>query len=304
MVDMPPPPVPEPLISPRVVNRITDLRRAVAAARRAGRTVGLVPTMGALHEGHLSLVRESRAECDETLVSIFVNPTQFGPQEDFAQYPRTLEADLRQLSAVGADRVYTPARDHLYPPGFSTYVQPPHVAARWEGEHRPQHFRGVTTVVLKLFLLAQADVAYFGQKDYQQACVIERMVEDLNVPIRIRVCPTVREPDGLALSSRNRYLNREQRLRALGLWKSLVTAGQCVERGEQDASDIIRRMREVLAEHRVSPIDYVALVDPQTLEPVVRLDRTTMALVAAFVDQTRLIDNLRLVPPGQARRKS
>lgn len=299
-------PPPSPAIKeepPRVVTQIADLRQAVAQARQAGGKLGLVPTMGALHEGHLSLVRRAAAECERTLVTIFVNPTQFGPQEDFSQYPRTLEADLQALSAVGTELVYYPSRESLYPAGFSTYVDPPEVALRWEGEHRPHHFRGVTTIVLKLFLLAQADVAYFGQKDYQQACVIARMVEDLHVPIRVCVCPTVREPDGLALSSRNRYLNPEQRVRAQGLWSSLRAVCQCVERGERDAAAILQQMRESLLESGISRIDYVALVDPRTLEPVARIDQPTQALVAAWVDQTRLIDNLRLEPPNPARRK-
>ena len=300
---MPPPSPATKEAPPRVVNQLTDLQQAVAQARQAGRKLGLVPTMGALHEGHLSLVRRAAAECEATLVTIFVNPTQFGPQEDFSQYPRTLEADLQALSEVGAGLVYNPSRESLYPAGFSTYVDPPHVALRWEGEHRPQHFRGVTTIVLKLFLLAQADVAFFGQKDYQQACVIARMVEDLNVPIRVCVCPTVREPDGLALSSRNRYLNPEQRCRAQGLWNSLRAACQCVERGERDAAAILGQMREVLFENGISRIDYVALVDPRTLEPVARIDQPTQALVAAWVDQTRLIDNLRLEPRNPTGRK-
>ncbi len=300
---MPPPSPATKEDPPRVVTQITDLRRAVAQARQAGRKLGLVPTMGALHEGHLSLVRRAAAECEGTLVTIFVNPTQFGPQEDFSQYPRTLDADLQALSAVGAGLVYNPSRESLYPAGFSTYVDPPQVALRWEGEYRPQHFRGVTTIVLKLFLLAQADVAYFGQKDYQQACVIARMVEDLNVPIRVCVCPTVRETDGLALSSRNRYLNPEQRVRARGLWNSLRAACLCVERGERDAAAILGQMREVLFENGISRIDYVALVDPRTLEPVARIDQPTQALVAAWVDQTRLIDNLRLEPSDPVGRK-
>lgn len=187
-----------------LVEGSAEIRAAVLAARAAGKTVGLVPTMGALHEGHLSLVRESTESCNCTIVTIFVNPTQFAPHEDFARYPRSLDDDLAALARLGVDYVFAPSRDEIYPPGFSTYVDPPAVAAPLEGICRPGHFRGVATVVLKLFHLVPADVAYFGQKDYQQSLVVRRMVEDLNLPIAIRVLPIVREADGLAMSSRNR----------------------------------------------------------------------------------------------------
>lgn len=285
------PDVPQP---PRLVHTAHELRENVRAARAAGRLIGLVPTMGALHEGHLSLVRAAQAECGYTVVTIFVNPTQFGPHEDFDKYPRTLPADLEALASCRADLVFAPSREAMYPAGCSTFVEPPLVAQRWEGECRPGHFRGVATVVLKLFNLAQADVAFFGHKDYQQAAVIQRLVQDLNVPIQIRVCPTVREPDGLAMSSRNRYLSDDQRLRALAISRSLQLADQLATQGERQAAKLVDAMRRVLAEAQISHIDYVAIVDPETLEPVSELTGPVIALIAAKVGTTRLIDNWRI----------
>jgi pantoate--beta-alanine ligase len=275
------------------------IQRHVLALRRQGRTVGLVPTMGALHEGHLSLVRRARQEAEVVAVTIFVNPTQFGPQEDYSRYPRTLEADLAALSAAGCDLVLVPDAEAIYPSGFSTYVQPPAVAEPWEGVCRPGHFRGVATVVLKLFHLIPADVACFGEKDYQQLRVIQRMVEDLNVPIRIVPCPTVREPDGLAMSSRNRYLAPHERQQALGLVRALGAAREEVARGERDASVVRRRMREVLQAAGITRIDYATLVDPQTLHELNELTGPARALIAAYVGSTRLIDNALLPTPGE-----
>lgn len=279
---------------PRVVSGIAELRAAVAAMRQRGETIGLVPTMGALHEGHLSLVRAAGGECDRTVVSVFVNPTQFGPQEDLDQYPRTLASDVDQLREAQADLVFAPQASSMYPPGFSTYVQPSAVAQLWEGQSRPDHFRGVATIVLKLFHLIPADAAYFGHKDYQQTRVIQRMVQDLDVPIAIKVCPTVREADGLAMSSRNRYLSPQQREQALGLWRSLSLAREQVSGGQREATQIERQMREVLSQHGIQRIDYAALVDPETLESVAEVRGPVLALLAAYVGQTRLIDNLRL----------
>jgi pantoate--beta-alanine ligase len=280
----------------RVVATADQLRAEVTRARSAAKTIGLVPTMGALHEGHLSLVRAARGQCDLTIATIFVNPTQFGPHEDFDKYPRTMRQDLEALEGAGADVVFAPDRETMYPPGFSTYVDPPEIARLWEGQCRPGHFRGVTTVVLKLFHLAQADIAYFGQKDYQQARVIQCMAEDLAVPVAVRVCPTVREPDGLAMSSRNRYLDAAQRSRALALWQSLSLARQLVAEGERDALRIAQRMQEQLLQRGVDRIDYAALADPLTLQPVTRVQRSVVALIAAMVGQTRLIDNLKIDP--------
>lgn len=279
---------------PRIVATGRELREAVAAARRAGKRVGLVPTMGALHEGHLSLVRAARAECEFTLATIFVNPTQFGPSEDLDRYPRQLERDVELLGELGVDLVFAPDRDAMYPAGFSTFVEPPAAAEPLEGECRPGHFRGVATVVLKLFNLCGADVAYFGQKDYQQTVVVRQMVRDLDVPIEIKVCPTIREADGLALSSRNVYLSPEERQRALSLSRSLHRAAELASSGERSAQAVRMEMQRVLLEGCVTDVDYVAIVDPDTLAPVECLDSPSIALIAARVGKTRLIDNQRL----------
>lgn len=282
---------------PTLVTTAAELRAAVQAARAAGQRIGLVPTMGALHAGHLSLARASQAECGYTVVTVFVNPTQFGPHEDFQKYPRTLEADLDALAPTGAEVVFAPSAAAMYPSGFSTAVEPPRVAERWEGACRPGHFRGVATVCLKLFNLAQADVAFFGHKDYQQTLVIRHLVRDLDLPLAIRVCPTVREADGLAMSSRNRYLSADQRGPAGALWRSLERAATLVAAGERRADVVQQQMRDVLTAAGVTHIDYVALADAETLEPLTRLQGAVVALVAAVVGQTRLIDNRPLVVP-------
>jgi len=251
-----------------------------------------------LHEGHLSLVRASQAECGFTVVTIYVNPSQFGPREDFAHYPRTLESDLEALAACRADLVFAPSNAEVYPAGFDSWVQVGAAAEPLEGQCRPGHFRGVATIVLKLFNMAQADVAFFGQKDFQQALVIRRMVEDLNVPIRVRVCPTVREPDGLAMSSRNRYLDADARRRALVLWKSLCLAAEMVAGGQRRADTIAEAMRRLILAAESAKIDYIALVDPETLQPVEEIGGRTLAAVAVRLGTTRLIDNLVLEPRG------
>lgn len=268
-------------------------------ARAAGRRVGVVPTMGALHAGHVSLVEASNRECDVTVVTIFVNPTQFGPKEDFAKYPRTLEADLERLAGHRVDAVFAPLNEEMYPAGFSTYVEPPQAAALWDGVCRPGHFRGVVTVVLKLFQAVPADAAFFGHKDYQQSVVIRRMVQDLNVPIEIRVMPTVREPDGLAMSSRNVYLSPEERQRALALSRSLHLIEQLAEQGERDAVSLRQRMVATLEAGGVDRIDYAAIVDPETLVELNELTGPAVALIAAHVGGTRLIDNCRLGPSSR-----
>lgn len=276
---------------PLVIHDVAALRETLAAVRRQGKRIGLAPTMGALHEGHFSLVRTCRSECDYTVVSIFVNPSQFGPSEDFGKYPRTLEADLQGLASVGADVVFAPASDAMYAPGYATWVEVGAVAEPLEGQCRPGHFRGVATIVLKLFNLVGADVAYFGQKDYQQTLVVKQMVRDLDVPIEICVCPTVREPDGLAMSSRNRYLSPAARERALVLWKSLCLARDLIGQGCRDANTVIDRMRELILTAKPDTIEYVAIADPDTLQPVTTIDRPVVALLAVRIDGTRLIDN-------------
>ncbi len=276
---------------PTVITTVAALREALAALRREGKRIGLVPTMGALHEGHLSLVRRSKDECDCTVVTIYVNPSQFGPNEDLDQYPRPLEADLDALGECGAEMAFIPSGEEVYGPGHATWVEVGSVTKSLEGELRPGHFRGVATIVLKLLNMAQADVAYFGQKDYQQAEVIRRMVADLNVPTEICVCPIVREPDGLAMSSRNAYLSPEARERSLVLYRSLELAGQLVDQGQRDAHEILRQMRQVIGQARDARIDYVALVDPETLEPIERVTGRTLAVLAVKIEDTRLIDN-------------
>jgi pantoate--beta-alanine ligase len=285
-------------IPPKLISKIAELREAVAALRRQGKTIGFVPTMGALHEGHLSLVRQAAGECGATVVSIYVNPTQFGPNEDFSKYPRALDDDLALLAGCGTAIVFTPTDATMYRPGHATWVVPGDVAEPLEGQCRPDHFRGVATIVLKLLNLVQPDAAYFGQKDFQQSLVIRRMAADLNVPVEIRVCPTVREPDGLAMSSRNRYLSPDVRRRATMLWRSLELARHRVDSGLRDAAEIVSRMRAMIDTLPGARIDYVVLVDPDTLRPVERVERPTLAALAVRIENTRLIDNCILEPRG------
>ena len=282
---------------PLLLSDADELRDLVESARRDGKTVALVPSMGALHAGHLSLVRAARAECDFTVATIFVNPTQFAPGEDYRCYRRTLDADLAALAALGVDVVFAPAVEQMYPDGHTTTVDVGGVALPLEGVCRPDHFRGVATVVLKLFHLAPAHVAYFGQKDYQQSLVVRQMVGDLDLPIRIRVCPIVREADGLALSSRNEYLSHSERRQALALSQSLRLASELYCVGERDAAVLRQRMREVFNSAGIGDIDYIALADRDRLEDVAVVGDETIALVAARVGKTRLIDNHLLAEP-------
>jgi pantoate--beta-alanine ligase len=272
---------------------VLALREQLERARRAGQRVGLVPTMGALHEGHLSLVKRARAECDLVVVSIFVNPSQFGPHEDFSKYPRALENDLSLLRGL-AEIVFAPAGDEVYRPDHATWVEVGEIADVLEGTYRPGHFRGVVTIVLKLFNMVQPAMAYFGQKDFQQALVIRRMAADLNVPVMIQVCPIVREADGLAMSSRNRYLSADGRRRALVLSRSLETAKGLAAKGERKASAIATAIRGTIETAEDARIDYIALVDPQTLQPIETLSAPTLVALAVTIDNTRLIDNCLL----------
>jgi pantoate--beta-alanine ligase len=272
------------------------IRYAIAAARDAGRLIGLVPTMGALHAGHLSLVAASRQSCDVTVATIFVNPTQFGPNEDFAAYPRSLKADLEKLRTAGVDFVFAPPIEEMYPQGHTTRVDVEAIARPLEGEFRPGHYRGVATIVAKLFNLIPADIAFFGQKDYQQSLLLRRMVADLDMPVRIEVCPIVRDPDGLALSSRNVYLSPAERERALSISRSLRLAEELLRGGERDAKTIESRVREALAAGGIDRVDYAAVVDADTLAPLMRIEGPTAVLIAAHVGRTRLIDNLLFTP--------
>ena len=282
--------------NPTLVTTVAELRGTLEAVRRADGRIGLVPTMGALHEGHLSLVRASEAECDFTVVTIFVNPAQFGPEEDLSEYPRTLDTDLEALAGCGAQLVFAPAGSEVYHADHDTWVEVGAVARPLEGASRSIHFRGVATVVLKLFNMAGPDVAYFGGKDYQQALVIRRMVAELDVPIEIRVCAIVREADGLAMSSRNAYLSPGARQQAVVLWKSLCLARELVESGQRHVEIVAEKMREVIQSAEDAQIDYVALVDPETLSPVEKITGPTLAALAVRIENTRLIDNCLLAP--------
>lgn len=276
-----------------------EARQALASARREAKTIALVPTMGALHEGHLSLVRAACKRADYTAVSIFVNPTQFGPNEDFAAYPRDLEHDLDLLRAEGVDLLFTPTTDVMYATDAQVTVDPGPLAARWEGEARPGHFGGVATVVAKLLNIVRPNLAFFGEKDYQQLRVIERMVRDLDLAVNVVPCPIVRERDGLAMSSRNAYLSPEERAESLALCEALEAAVQAVAWGETDAEAVLQAMRIEFAKRPLAVLEYVAVVDPATLEPVSDLGVPARALVAARLGATRLIDNAALVPPAK-----
>lgn len=280
----------------QVVARGAEIRSLVRDAQTAGETVGFVPTMGALHEGHLSLIDAARAQCDRVVASIFVNPTQFRAGEDFDKYPRPLERDLALLAGRGCDWAFVPEPAEMYPQGFDSFVDVGAVAVPWEGAARPGHFRGVATVVLKLFQLVPANTAYFGRKDYQQALVIERLVADFHLPIAIEVCPIVRDHDGIALSSRNVYLSSDERRRALALSRALRIAATRFEAGEQSAEAIRAAMLAEIAlvgEGRVE-VEYVAVLRDGTVESVATIDGPTTIAIAARVGQTRLIDNVRI----------
>ncbi len=280
-------------MSPRVLATVAETRAALLPFRRAGQRIGFVPTMGALHAGHMSLVRASKAECDITVVSIYVNPSQFATHENLAKYPRTLAADLEKLAACDTDFVVAPSDAEVYRRGHTTWVEVGPIAEPLEGRFRPGHFRGMATVVLKLFNVVQPDFAYFGHKDYQQAAVIRRMVADFDLPVQIRVCPIVREADGLAMSSRNVYLSHDARQSAAVLSRSLEAARQLVAQGQRDTNYIIGQMTEMIVAAG-GAIDYVALVDPDTLEPVQQINGPVVALMAVKFGDTRLIDNILL----------
>ena len=272
-----------------------QLRDAIAAARRSGGAVGCVPTMGALHAGHVSLMRQARAECDFVIATLFVNPTQFAPTEDLAKYPRPFESDCEKCRAAGVDLLFHPSVESIYPPGFSTFVDVEGLTTRWEGAVRPTHFRGVTTVVAKLLNLTQPDKAYFGQKDFQQQAVIRRMCRDLDIPTEIVTCPTVRDPDGLALSSRNAYLSPSERTSGLSLFRALSLARDKVRSGEKDLAAIRLAMRAEMEQTPGVAVDYATITDPDSLIELTESQPRMVALVAARVGPTRLIDNM-LVP--------
>ncbi len=278
----------------KIFETVEQTRADTRAARLSGKRIGLVPTMGALHEGHLSLVGAAKSKCDLVVVSIFVNPTQFGPNEDFARYPRTFERDCNLLEKEGVDLVFAPSVEEMYPTGAVTYVTVEGMSDKLCGRSRPGHFRGVTTVVSKLFHIVEPDLAFFGQKDAAQVAIIRRMVRDLKMPVEIVVCPIVREPDGLAMSSRNAYLTPEQRKQALVLSRALRRVQQLFNAGERNAAKLIEAGKHVIAEEPSVRLDYLEIVDPETLEGVDVISSKALVAVASFAETTRLIDNLLL----------
>jgi pantoate--beta-alanine ligase len=281
----------------RTLRTVSELRQALGAGRPKGTCVGLVPTMGGFHAGHLSLIARARAECDVVVVSLFVNPAQFEDPVDLANYPRDERHDAELAAAHGVDLLFAPPPEELYPSGFSTTVSVHGITDRLEGAHRgPGHFAGVATVVLKLLNIVSPDVAYFGQKDAQQVQVLRRLVSDLDLPVRISVCPTVREDDGLAMSSRNVRLTADERARAASLFRALSAIRDAVQAGEPDPDLVRQRGLEVLDAAGVT-VEYLELVSPASLDPVQSLDRELLAVVAGRVGDTRLIDNLPIAPP-------
>jgi pantoate--beta-alanine ligase len=278
----------------KICKTIDEMRSGTREAHRAGKRLGFVPTMGALHEGHLSLVRAAKSACDVVAVSIFVNPLQFGPTEDLAKYPRTFERDAGLLEREAVDILFCPTPNEMYPAGAVTYVTVEGLSDKLCGRSRPGHFRGVTTVVAKLFHIVEPDKAFFGQKDAAQSTIIRRMVQDLNFPIEIVVCPIVREPDGLAMSSRNAYLTLQERKSALVLHRSLMEIKNRFDRGERSAANLIAAGKQLLFKEANVRLDYLEIVDPSTLDPVTQLNKPALVAVAAVVGTTRLIDNIIL----------
>ena len=271
---------------------INEIRRLLGTARQAKQTIGLVPTLGALHDGHMSLIEQARKETEYVVVSIFLNPTQFGPGEDLNKYPKQDQRDLDLCQNAEVDAVFMPGTEQMYPEGYCTIVKVKGLSEKLCGASRPGHFDGVCTIVAKLFNIIGPDVAYFGQKDAQQALIIQRMVQDLDMPIEIRVRPTVREPNGLAMSSRNAYLSESQRNRAGCLYQGLLKGKQLIRSGERNPEHVIKALKEVINGAGPSEIDYVAVVDPQTLEPATQASRTWLLAVAVRIGPARLIDNI------------
>jgi pantoate--beta-alanine ligase len=280
----------------QIVRSIAEMRAALRELRAQNQTVGLVPTMGALHAGHISLVRAARAKCDVVVASIFVNPMQFGPNEDFSKYPRTFEEDCRLLEQEGVALLFAPTVEEMYPVGATTFVEIEGISDRLDGLSRPGHFRGVATVVAKLFHIVGPDRAFFGQKDAAQVAVLRRMVRDLNFPLQVVVCPTVREPDGLALSSRNRYLSPAERQMALTLRRTLAEIEERATQGVTRSSLLIEAGLAVLSRVPEVRLDYLKIVDPDTLEDVGEIRNGALVAIAAWVGSTRLIDNVLVKP--------
>lgn len=284
-----------------IVEAIEHMKSIVRQLKHERKRIGFVPTMGYLHEGHLSLVRACRQENDVAVVSIFVNPIQFGPHEDFDRYPRDLHRDRNLLEKERVDYLFYPSAQEMYPPDYRTYVEVTQLQDGLCGRSRPGHFRGVATVVLKLFNIVSPDVAYFGQKDAQQAVIIRRMVKDLNLDVEIKVMPIVRDQDGLALSSRNTYLSPEERKASLAIPRSLEEAAKLIEGGERDCQVIIKKIEEIIKAEPMLKIDYVEIVDPEELQPLKKIDDEALIALAVYCGQTRLIDNLKISLKGRVR---
>jgi len=282
----------------KIIQSIEETRRIVGQARREGQTVGLVPTMGALHEGHFSLIRRCREECDYSVVSIYVNPAQFGPGEDLKTYPRTFEADCDACREMGLDLLFAPSNREMYPRENLTWIQVEKISEHLCGASRPGFFRGVGTIVTKLFNIICPNIAYFGQKDAQQLAVIRRMVTDLNMPVEIRGCPTIREADGLALSSRNQYLTARQRQQALCLSKALNHAAKLIGNGQTNPEMITKAMEKIVREQPEAKIDYISIVDKDLLHPLPEIDQPVLIAMAVLLGSARLIDNI-IVDPAQ-----
>ena len=280
-----------------IIRTISWMKETVRQARAENHVIGFIPTMGALHEGHLSLIRRARVDCSRVYASIFLNPTQFGPNEDLSRYPKTFESDVEKLTAAGVEVLFAPEINEIYPPGFRTYVNVEGLSERLEGRSRPGHFRGVATVVLKLFEIVQPQFAYFGRKDAQQVRILQQMATDLNLNVEIVVCPIVREGDGLALSSRNTYLNSEERRAATVLRRALEEARCELNAGTRDALQLQTALRKILSNETLARVDYVEMVDAESFEPVSSVGaRPVYALLAVFIGKTRLIDNLFIEP--------
>ncbi len=284
-------------MSPRIAPTIRELRELLAEVRRGGKTIGLVPTMGALHAGHAALIERARAECDFLTVSLFVNPSQFNQQEDYQRYPRDFARDLKFCDVLGVDCIFAPQAEEMYPGPMRTSVEVAVVSEGLCGAFRPGHFRGVATVVAKLLNIVQPDIAYFGEKDAQQFAVIRRMVADLNLPVVIRLVPTVREPDGLALSSRNQLLSPEERQVAIVLYQGLQAAAQAIARGERNAATLAKQVRAVFEKQPLIRLEYFEIVDPEEMQPVEKITGPVRIAGAIWVGTTRLIDNVLATPP-------
>ena len=279
----------------RWIKSIEEMQKIAKAYKRNGKTVGFVPTMGYLHEGHVSLIRCAKKENDIVVVSIFVNPLQFGKNEDLDKYPRDMKRDLTICNNEGVDMVFTPSYEEMYPEGFQTYVIVEELTKGLCGDYRPGHFKGVTTVVAKLFNIVKPDRAYFGKKDYQQFKVIQRMVKDLNMDIEVIGCPLIREKDGLAMSSRNKYLSPEERQSALSLSQALFKAKETFEKGERNPETLKQIIEDIiLSQPKVREIQYIEIIDPETLKPKDKLEKGDVIAIAVFVGDTRLIDNIEL----------